>query len=65
MARFGALGVGRVRMSRAVPPRKAPRYKRYGIMAVVLTFHHPLAIFTVTLLPQPKLVLARASSLFP
>jgi hypothetical protein len=32
---------------------------------VGLTFHDPLAIFTIKLLPQSRLVLSRTSSLFP
>jgi hypothetical protein len=32
---------------------------------VGLTFHDPLAIFTIKLLPQSRLVLSRSSSLFP
>ncbi len=34
-------------------------------MLAGLTFHNPLAIFTIKLLPQSRLVPSRISSLFP
>jgi hypothetical protein len=36
-----------------------------NLVPVGLTFHDPLAIFTIKLLPQSRLVLSRSSSLFP
>ncbi len=55
-------------------PNRPPRYEKYGIVVkgnrrcslvpAGLTFHGPLAIFTIKLL-QSRLVLSRTSFLFP
>jgi hypothetical protein len=46
-------------------PRDKKREEMNQDNAAGLTFHDPLAIFTIKLLQQSRLALSRTSSLFP